>query len=97
LATGTVVGRLSPDGRVTSDDAGVIDRIEAAFQRELIVQDGTIVDELGLCYADVETLCPGDPRQIQLVLRNLAALTGLLPRSAEFTYTLTVEGDATLL
>jgi hypothetical protein len=31
------------------------------------------------------------------VLRNLAALTGLLPRSAEFTYTLTVEGDATLL
>lgn len=79
LATGAVVGQMSPSGQMIVADPEVAGRIRAAFGRELLVRDGEVVAELGLCYADVETLPAGTVAHRALVLRNLAALTGYRP------------------
>lgn len=93
LETGEVVGRLLPDGRVRSGDPAVVARVAQAFAREVLVRDGQIVEELDVCFADVETLRPGDPRHAGIVLRNLALLAGLLPRAVERTYRLSPGGE----
>ncbi|MGH2562139.1 MAG: hypothetical protein ACRDJH_24020 [Thermomicrobiales bacterium] len=81
LATGNVVGEVTASGVVRADDPAVAARVRAAFGRELLVRDGAIVEELGVCFADVETVRPGDPEHARLVLMNLAALAGVLPRA----------------
>lgn len=78
-ASGETVGRLRANGNVISDDQHVIAAVERAFQRELLVRDGELVEELGICFADVETVQPGDPQHATLIRRNLFALTGYLP------------------
>lgn len=80
LATGAVVGQLSPSGEVISAAPEVTERLQAAFGRELMLRNGEVVADLGICYADVETLPPGTAAHRAHVLRNLAALTGYLPR-----------------
>lgn len=82
-AGGRTVGRLLPSGEVVSNDPDVIAAVERAFRRELLVRNGELVEELGICFADVETVRPGDPRHFALVRRNLLALTGYLPTAPE--------------
>jgi hypothetical protein len=79
LATGGRVGQLSDNGSLCVTDARVRARLLKAFHRELLVRDGEIVEELGVCFADVETLRPGDPGHREIVLRHLARLAGILP------------------
>lgn len=78
--TGEIVGRLLADGSVVSDDPAVRQRVEAAFQRELLVRDGELIEELGVCFDGVETLRPGDPGHWRLVLRNLGILADVIPQ-----------------
>jgi hypothetical protein len=81
--SGETVGWLLPDGKIVSDDPMVIVAVERAFRRELLVRDGELVEELGVCFADVETVRPGDSGHAALVRRNLLALTGYLPTAPE--------------
>lgn len=81
LATGRVVGDLTARGEVQSDDPATAERVRAAFARELLVRDGEVVAELGVCFADIETVRPGDSDHARLVMRNLGALAGVLPRA----------------
>ena len=83
LATDRVVGTVRRNGDVRSDDSAVIDRVAAAFRRELFLRDGAVIEELGVCYADVVTQPPGAPDHRDLVFRNLALLTGYLPAEPE--------------
>lgn len=78
-ATGRIAGAIRRDGEVRSDDPAVVDRIHAAFQRELLTRNGEVIEELGVCYADVVTLAPDAPAHRDLVFRNLALLTGYFP------------------
>ena len=78
-ATDRVVGQVTRDGRVRSDDAEVTRRVQAAFDRDLITRDGEIAEELGVCFADIATVGPDDTAHHDLVLRNLGLLTGLVP------------------
>ncbi len=78
-ASGERVGQLRPDGEVVSADPAVVAAVERAFGRELLVRDGEVVEELGVCFADVVTVRPGEPEHAALVRRNLFALTGYLP------------------
>ena len=76
--TGAVVGRLRPDGTVLDASPAIARQVAAAFEREVLVRDGRVVEELGLCFADVETLRPGDPGHWQAVLTHLGALTDVI-------------------
>ena len=80
LATGKVVGELTARGDVRANDPAVAERVRSAFGRELLVRDGEVVEELGVCFADIETVRPGDPEHVRLVLVNLAMLAGVVPR-----------------
>lgn len=82
LATDRVVGAIRRSGEVRSDDPEVVDRVRAAFRRELLTRDGEVIEELGVCYADVVTVAVGAPAHRDLVFRNLALLTGYLPGEA---------------
>lgn len=75
--SGDVVGRLLADGTVTSEDPVVSDAVKVAFSRELLVRDGELVEELGVCFDGVETLRPGDAGHWTLVLTHLGALAGV--------------------
>jgi hypothetical protein len=81
VATGDVVGALTSAGDVRADDPAVAARVRATFARDLLVRDGEVVEELGVCFADVETVRPGDPDHMHLVLTNLGALAGVVPKS----------------
>jgi len=81
--TGQVVGVLGADGVVRAADPGIARQVEAAFARELLVRDGQVIEDLGVCFADVETLRPGDPGHRRAVLRHLAALTDVMPRARD--------------
>lgn len=74
-----VVGQVTRDGAVRNADTDVAARVTRAFSRELLMRDNAIAEELGVCFADVKTLNPDDPAHHDLVFRNLALLTGLLP------------------
>lgn len=77
--TDRVVGAVRRTGEVRSDDPAVVNHIEHAFRRELFLRDGAVIEELGICYADVVILPPDAPDHRDLVFRNLALLTGYLP------------------
>ncbi|MEA2529968.1 MAG: hypothetical protein QOG89_1612 [Thermomicrobiales bacterium] len=80
LETGMVVGRVTGAGDVISGDAQVTERVTHAFAREVMVRDGELVEELGICFANVETLYPGQPGHEAAVLRYLGKLSGYLPQ-----------------
>ena len=79
LATDRVVGAIRRSGEVRSDDPAVLDLVHAAFHRELLTRGGEVIEELGVCYADVVTVPPDAPAHRDLVFRNLALLTGYFP------------------
>jgi hypothetical protein len=81
LDTGSTVGQMSATGKVVSGSPEVKARIGQAFRQELTVKDGELVEELGVCFAGVEMLRPGDPHHAATVVRNLARLAGYLPRA----------------
>lgn len=80
ITSDRVVGEISERGEVASDDPGVVARVQAALSRELMMRDGEVAEDLGVCFADVTFLRPGDLDYLPTVLRNLALLTGYLPR-----------------
>jgi len=79
LETGLIVGQIKATGEVESASAKIDERVTRAFRQELMIKDGELIEELGVCFADVEVLRPGDPGHAQAVVRNLARLAGLLP------------------
>jgi hypothetical protein len=78
-ATDRVVGQVTRDGRARSDDPEIVDRLRAAFARDLLTRDDEVAEELGVCFADIATLHPDDAAHHDLVFRNLGLLTGLIP------------------
>jgi hypothetical protein len=80
LETGLIVGQMREDGSLVSGDLVVRERVGRAFAQELMVRDGELVEDLGVCFADVETLFPGDPGHARGIIQNLARLAGYLPR-----------------
>lgn len=80
LSTDRVVGQITRSGRVKNTDPETTRRIMSAFDREVMVRDGTVADELGICFAGVETVTPDDSSHDELVFRNLGLLTGLVPQ-----------------
>jgi hypothetical protein len=78
-ATDRVVGQVTRDGRVRSDDGEIARRVRAAFDRDLMTRDGEVAEELGVCFADIATVGPDDTAHHDLVFRNLGLLTGLVP------------------
>ena len=78
-ATDRVVGQVRRDGAVRSDDPDVERRVRSVFNRELLMRDDVLAEELGVCFADIATVLPGDTSHHDLVFRNLGALTGLIP------------------
>ncbi len=78
--TDRVVGHVTREGEVRSDDPAVELRVHAAFQRTLVMKDGVVAEELGVCFAGIETIVPGDPAHLDLVFRNIGLLTGLVPQ-----------------
>jgi hypothetical protein len=79
LDSGLVVGQLDRAGHVVADDPLVGARVRAAFARELMVRDGEVVEELGVCFADVAMLRPDEPGHAAMVFHNLGRLAGCLP------------------
>lgn len=78
-ATDRVVGQVTRDGRVRSDDPEIVRRVSGAFDRELLVRENALAEELGVCFADIEKISPWDDAHRDLVFRNLGVLTGLVP------------------
>ena len=72
-------GLIDADGNTRDADPETETRVRQAFNRELLVRDGEVVEELGMCFEGVCSIVPGDPEHDALVLRNLGALTGLRP------------------
>lgn len=83
LETDRVVGQITRNGDVRTRDAAVASRVRDAFQRSLMARDDELVDELGVCFAGVESIGPADRAHRDLVFRNLGLLAGLLPRRRE--------------
>jgi hypothetical protein len=81
--TDQVVGAVTRNGLVRSDDPEIVQRVTAAFDRELLTRDGAIADELGVCFADIDTVTPDTAAHHDLVFRNLGLLTGLIPGEPE--------------
>lgn len=77
---GEVVGAVTADGVVVAGDPLVGERVRAAFARELLVREGALVEELGVCFAGVETLRPGEPGHARAVLTHLGVLAGVAAR-----------------
>ena len=80
--TGETAGYIDLEGNTRAADPEVEERVRNAFDRELLVRDGDVVDELGICFDGVCSTGPADPTHDALVLRNLGALTGLRPVAA---------------
>lgn len=79
--TDETVGYIDTEGNTRETDAETTARVREAFDRDLIVQDDEVVDELGMCFDGVCSIGPADPGHDALVLRNLGALTGLRPEA----------------
>jgi hypothetical protein len=80
VETGSVAGAIRGDGVVVTGDGRLRDRVADALAHEVMVRDGDLVEELGVCFLDVETLCPGETGHVEIVIRNLGRLAGYLPR-----------------
>ena len=81
--TEETVGYVDASGHVKDADPATEQRVKDAFARDLLVQDGEVVEELGMCFDGVCAIRPVDPGHDALVLRNLGALTGLRPERRE--------------
>lgn len=77
----TSVGYINASGDTRGTDSGTTHRVTEAFNKDLLVKDGDVVDELGMCFDGVCSIGPADPGHDQMVLRNLGALTGLRPEA----------------
>lgn len=75
-----MVGAVTQEGDVRSDDPDVENRVRGAYARSLMTEDGALAEELGVCFAGIETVSPADNGHRDLVFRSLGALTGLVPR-----------------
>lgn len=73
------VGYVDTSGRTKETTPEVAQRVADAFSRELLVEEGEVIEELGMCFDGVCSIGPADPEHDALVLRNLGALTGLRP------------------
>jgi len=80
LATEQVVGQMTHHGEVRHATPDIVMRITTAYDREIMVRDDEIAEELGVCFAGVETITPRDDAHDDLVFRNLGLLSGLIPR-----------------
>jgi hypothetical protein len=80
LETGAIAGQITDDGEVTSNRPEIVQRVADAYQRELLVRDGEVLDELGVCFEGIETIGPGHPDHPRLVLTHLGQLAGVLPQ-----------------
>jgi hypothetical protein len=78
-ATDRVVGQLTRDGRVSSEDREIARRVREAFVRDLMTRNDEVAEELGVCFADIATVRPDEADHHDLVFRNLGLLTGLIP------------------
>lgn len=78
-ATDRVVGQVTRDGRIRSDDDDIARRVRDAFARDLMTRGDEVAEELGVCFADIATLHANDDAHHDLVFRNLGLLTGLIP------------------
>ncbi len=78
-ATDRVVGQVTRDGMIRSDDPEIARRVRDAYARDLMTRGDEIAEELGVCFADIATIHPGDEAHHDLVFRNLGLLTGLIP------------------
>jgi hypothetical protein len=78
--TDRVVAHVTREGDVRSDDPAVELRVRAAFQRALMMKDGAVVEELGVCFSGIDMIVPGDTTHSDLVFRNIGLLTGLVPQ-----------------
>jgi hypothetical protein len=78
-ATDRVVGQVTRDGQVRSDDAEIAQRVRDAFGRDLLTRGDEVAEELGVCFADIATIHADDAAHHDLVFRNLGLLTGLVP------------------
>jgi len=74
-------GLIDIHGNTRETDADTAARVRQAYDRELLVRDGEVVEELGICFDGVCSIGPSDPQHDALVLRNLGALTGLRPEA----------------
>ena len=77
------VGYVNAHGETRDTDPATTERVQRAFGRELLVQNDEVVEELGMCFADVCSIGPADPAHDALVLKNLGALAGLRPERQE--------------
>lgn len=82
LASGRIVGQVTRNGQVRHAEPGITRRINAAFDRELMLRDEAIAEELGVCFSDVETVASDDGRHNDLIFRNLGLLSGLVPQQS---------------
>lgn len=78
-ATDRVVGQVTRDGQIRSDDPEVVQRVHDAFGRDLMTRGDEVAEELGVCFADIATVHADDAAHHDLVFRNLGLLTGLVP------------------
>ena len=77
--TDRVVGQVTRDGKVRSSDPDIVRRVERAFNRELLVRDNALAEELGVCFANIDSVGPDDAVHHDLAFRNLGVLAGLIP------------------
>jgi hypothetical protein len=78
-------GLIDADGNTRETGPETEARVRQAFDHELLVRDGEVLEELGICFDGVCSIGPADPRHDALVLRNLGALTGLRPETRSET------------
>lgn len=76
------VGYIDEHGNTKDATPEAEERVRKAFDRDLLVKDGEMLDELGMCFDGVCAVRPADPEHDALVLRNLGALSGLRPEPA---------------
>lgn len=77
--TDRTVGYIDADGNTRDTDDATEAKVREAFNRDLLVEDGEVVEELGMCFGGVCSIGPSDPGHDALVMKNLGALTGLRP------------------
>lgn len=80
LSTDMIVGQMTRHGEVRNASPDIVMRITTAYDREVMLQDDEIAEELGVCFAGVETITPRDDTHDDLVFRNLGLLAGIIPR-----------------
>lgn len=77
--TGETAGYIDDKGNTRETTPDTAERARKAFSRELLVRDGDVVEELGICFDGICSIGPGDAKHDALLLRNLGALIGLRP------------------